>query len=255
MSDDDVFVEGDPLVAMAVALDGTVLPVSVGSIEFAKSSEWPKYVRGLTFNAIFYSALKAAGVGQDEANLDIRILSDYRLPFGMTKIQVRVAYGVEKGVIGRHYRFNPSKLDGTDWEVRLMESKAKEGNRVGRGAHVFDNLEWDRLETDALAACAGLPDQVDIAVEFRWIRCNLHQAPYFKGAPSQGAVKDWLTCMKPGNEALLRDFTNLAWSRRLSPGDRKMKKSAFAEDTVGESVADAAVDIEALKARLGMTEG
>jgi hypothetical protein len=230
---------GDPLAAMAVAVDGTILPVSVGSIEFARSREWEQYGVDDVFNAIFYSALEAAGVGEKEAQADITLLTKYRLSFRMTRIQVRVAYGVEKGVIGRHGRFNPSKLDGCDWEVRLLESKARRQSKPPE-VRVFDDNEWDRLETDALAACAGLPDQVDIAVEFRWIRCNLHQAPWFKGAPSQGAIKDWLTVMAPGPDQKARQmkFTELAWNKRLTPGDKKAKPAAFKEDAAGESEAD-----------------
>ena len=233
----------------AVAADGTVLPVSVGSIEFARSKEWEQYGVDGVFNAIYYAALSNAGVGEKEANVDIELLTAHRLAFRMTRIQVRVAYGVEKGIIGRHGRFNPSKLDGSDWELKLLEAKARKASKPAE-ARVFDASEWDRLETDALAACAGLPDQVDIAVEFRWIRCNLHQAPYFKGAPSQGAIKDWLTVMKPGNESLLRDFTNLAWNKRLSPGDKKAKPAAFKEDAVGESEADEATRLDDIGKRL-----
>ena len=137
----------------------------------------------------------------------------------------------DKGVLGRNYRFKPSVVDGSEWDVRLMEARAKKGDGGGRGVGCrFDPKEWDRIETNALAACMGLPDQVDIAVEVRWIRANLHQLPYFKDAPSQGAIKDWLSVMKPGNEALLRDFTNLGWKMRLSPGEKRAKVSAFEED-------------------------
>lgn len=229
----DVFVDSDAMAAMAVSADGgVVLPVSVGSIEFAKSSEWSDYVLGRTFNAVFYAALKSVGVGQDQVNLDIRALMAHRLAFGMTAMQVRMAYGVEKGIVGRNYRFKPSVVDGSDWEARLTEDRERKGDHPGKGVGCrFDGREWDRIETDALAACVGLPDQVDIAVEFRWIRCNLHQSPYFKDAPSRGAIMDWLTCMKPGGvDPLLRDFTNLAWSKRLSPGEKKPKASAFSED-------------------------
>lgn len=234
--------------AMAIAMDGTVLPVSVDSIEFARSSEWDGYVVGTTFNAVFYAALKEVGVSRDQVQSDVTLLCDYRIAFGLTAIQARMAYGVEKGVIGRNYRFKPSAVDGSEWEVKLMEDRSRRGDLPGKGIGCrFDEKEWDRIETNALAACLGLPDQVDIAVEFRWIRCNLHQSPYFKDAPSQGAIKDWLTCMKPGNEALLRDFTNLAWNKRLSPGDKKVKPSAFVEDRSSSASEDRD---EALERRL-----
>jgi hypothetical protein len=235
----DEFVTGDPLAAPVVAVDGAVLPLTAGAVEYARSQEWHQYKVGKAFNSIFYAALRVVGVEREEVQAALLVMSKYAVPLKMTPIQVRVAYGVDKGVFGRHGKFLKGPLDGCDWEAKLMEARAQKGDSTIIGS-TFSDDEWDRVMVDALESAGGLPDQVDIAVEFRWIRCNLHQAPWFKGAPSQGAIKDWLTVMAPGPDQKARQmkFTELAWNKRLTPGDKKAKPAAFKEDAAGESEAD-----------------
>jgi hypothetical protein len=142
---------------------------------------------------------------------------------GLTELQVRIAYGVEKRVFGADRCFMPSATDGIAWEATLME-EARRKRDAARGR--FSAERWADIEADALLASEGKADQAEIHEEHRWIRANLYQWPRFKNAPSRGAIVDWLSIMTPGNSTLLQRFTVMDWSRRLRAAEREeMKKS------------------------------
>ncbi len=230
-----LLLDDDPVMEAPVHMsDGTILPITYGSLFEARQHEWYKPIDGV-FNAVFYSALRAIGVAMQEANVAISLLARHKGALGLSPSQLRGAYGLEKGVFGRHGRFlrDTSK---SDWDQELLESRKKHGDgRRHVGPFGDDPDVWGQIERDASITCRHKPDQANIDVEFRWIRSTLGEWPDFRKAPSRGAIKDWLEINRPGNEVLKRDFLKLAWQRRLAPGDRRVKSSAvFEEDAVEE---------------------
>lgn len=228
-TDRPVLVASDVEAGLVRMSDGTELPITYGSLSEALRHKWYSPIDS-TFNAIFYAALKSVGVLLVEARADIGLLSHHRRALGLSASQLRGAYGLEKGVFTSAARFLDSR-----WERDLLEARIKQGNGGRHRGPFAGNLEvWNQIERDGSLACRGKLDQVNIDVEFRWIRANLAEWPDFGKAPSSGAIKDWLEINRPGNESLKRDFLKLAWTRRLAPGDRRSasRKSVFKEDAV-----------------------
>ena len=103
---------------------------------------------------------------------------------------------------------------------------------------------------EATRAVEGqLPGHAPIREEIEWVASNLHRDdPDVAKAPSLAAI-NMLADVRADN-ALRRDFWNLNWSKRLSPGDRKPRRTAFEDEDRSEE--DEQVDVAALKRRLGM---
>ena len=123
----------------------------------------------------------------------------------------------------------------------LARIRAQCGNR--------GTADADRLHDAARAVEGRLPGHAHIRDEIEWVASNLHRDdPDVAKAPSIAAIY-MLVDLKADN-ALRRDFWNLNWSKRLSPGERKPRHTALEdEDQSGE---DEQVDIAALRRRLGM---
>lgn len=230
------------LVEIAHEIAATELPVSSRSLDLSRRCKWPAISR--SFNSVFYRALADVGVAQDRAHRDIVLLSSLRSGLGLTEREVRGAYGIEHGVFGADGLFvrrgfvgsgdGSDYVEGPDYNAMLLAA-GQDDERVTTGPFTAD--QWPAIEIEALAACSGKKDQVDIAEEYRWIRANLYEWPKFGKAPSRGAIKEWLAISRPGNEAWMRDFLDTQRVKRLSPGDGGAKKraaKAFAEDETGD---------------------
>lgn len=229
----DVIEDGDYTHFVRMS-NGAELPITYGSWRGACLHQW--YEPDRVFNRIFYAALKAVGVENAVGNHDLSVLARYRQALALSPAQVRGAYGLEKGVFDNTGRFRAGVESDSDWDREILEARKKSGDKQCLPGPLGDDPDdWRRIEADASAACLHKPDMADIDTEFRWIRSHLAEWPDFKGAPSRGAIKDWCEINRPGNEALKRDFLKLAWTRRLTPGDRRpTKPSVFEEDAVDD---------------------
>lgn len=229
--------------------NGVALPITHGSWKGARRHRWYEPL-DRAFNMVFYAALKAVGVEMYKVgNHDMAVLARYRRALALSPTQLRGAYGLEKGVFGHNGRF----LDA-DWDRQLLKArKETPDKRRHPGPFGDDPNVWDQIEADAVAVSQHKRDQVNIDVEFRWIRSHLAEWPDFRNAPSRGAIKDWLEINRPGNIALKRDFLKLAWARRLVPGDRKPKAQPVFEEDMVEDEALAEYD-DGLEDRLGRAE-
>lgn len=86
------------------------------------------------------------------------------------------------------------------------------------------------------AKLARLPAQAGIAAEIEWVAANLGlKRADPTGAPSLLAVNLLADVKK--DERLRRNFWGLVMNRRLSPGDRKHKPSAFRKDNTEDRAA------------------
>jgi len=219
------------------------LPIKEESVRRAKDCQWPSLTK--RFNRVYYRGLASMGVAAGDTHKALQLLGGHRRCLKLSPSQVRGAWGIEKGVFERGGGFRQVVMDGMEVDVVLMNDL--EGSGLSNRAFHAD--EWNEVEAEALEFCSGMVDQIDIETEFRWIRANLGEWPDFGKAPSRGAIKDWLVINKPGNEALVRDFVNLAWSKRLA-ADRKGSTSVFREDRQSGSPESEAHDDE-LERRLG----
>jgi hypothetical protein len=134
---------------------------------------------------------------------------------------------------------------GDDALQSIRATVPRRGTAGGNGTQ-----ETDRLLAAAKAVESRLAGIANIREEIEWVASNLHRDdPDVAKAPSIAAI-NMLADVRTDN-ALRRDFWNLIWSKRLSPGERKPRQTAF-DDEEREAAEDAAVDEEALKRRLGM---
>lgn len=250
----DLIASDGDLSAFVTMSDGTVLPITWDSLLEGRQHVWYTPIDGV-FNVVFYSALRSRGVMKEEVQPAIALLTRHRRALGLTAAQLRGVYGLEKGVFGRHGRFLSESASESNWERELLESRQQRGDGKRQvGPFGCDPDVWDHIEADASLACRHKLDQVNIDVEFRWIRSNLGEWPNFSKAPSRGAIRDWLEINRVGGEALKRDFLKLAWTRRLAPGDRQVKKTAVFEEDAVEDEALSEYD-ESLEERLGEVDG
>ena len=98
-----------------------------------------------------------------------------------------------------------------------------------------------------------LPGHASIREEVEWVGANMHkESPDVANAPSLLAINMLLDVR--ADPALRRDFWNNVLSKRMRPGDRKPKPSAFAEDTVAEAEIDRDQHQSELMKRLFGTE-
>jgi hypothetical protein len=221
---------------LPLVVNGLEMPITRRTWQAIKEHrdtvEW--FPRSPTFKRVFYSLLRLKGVTEKAVNADVNVLSRCRKDLGLTRNQVWSAYACEKKVMNVQGRFLKAPFNTPEFEVMLLTSnKALAGGdeEWTPPPPTFASTDWGTIEAAALAAAAKVEvAQADIADEFRWIRQSLYEIPKFEEAPSKGAIKDWLTVSRPGNDALLRDFVTTAWSKRLAPGERKPRPSAFEED-------------------------
>jgi hypothetical protein len=219
---------------------GVELPVSAEAVAEAGKHVW--YDVNRRFNRVFYSVMRGAGVDGKVAKDHITLLAQHKQHIGLSPRQVRGAYGLQVGVFGRTGDFLVDAIDGQEVQVALMDDSDRKGWVTS-----FSETEFPMVEEDALRACASKPDQVDIQAEFRWVVSKMREWPDFEAAPSQSAIKMWLAVNDPkGIDPAVRDLMNMAWTKRLSPGDKGGKGkavSAFAEDKVVEDDAEYLADL------------
>jgi hypothetical protein len=238
---------------LPLVVNGLVMPITrrtwLTIKERRDNVQW--YPGSPTFQRVYYSLLRLKGITDRASNEDLNVLLRCRENLGLTRDQVRAAYGLEKRVMDAKGRFVKAPFNTPDFEVMLLTSnKALTGgdDEWKPPPPTFASTDWGTIEAAAIAAAAKIEvAQADIADEFRWIRQSLYEIPKFEEAPSKGAIKDWLTVSRPGNDALLRDFVTTAWSKRLAPGERKPRPSAFEEDKT--AVADEAAETTAEQMR------
>lgn len=94
-----------------------------------------------------------------------------------------------------------------------------------------------------------LPKRVGIERELDWVSANLHQSrPDLMDCPSVAAINFLIDSRL---DAKVRaTFWATFWSKRLSPGDKKAKRSGLKEDVESESESDGAVHDEELMKRM-----
>jgi hypothetical protein len=208
------------------------LAARVCDVYWAKKYDWYD-LHSKRSNSTFYAALRLEGLNIQTVKADIRLLNKASVALGLTLRQVRGAYGLAKGVFNRSGRFisadNHSKAIIVDEEA------------IPSDGRLFDESNWLQVVESALKAKLGLPPQVQLDEEFRWIRANAYGWPDFAKAPSAGAVNDWLILNDPTPNRALIDFVKLAWSKRMAPGDAKSNKKAVFEEDVREVVSEDAV--------------
>lgn len=196
---------------------GVELPLNAEAL--AAGRMFSRYSVNRPFNRVFYQLLLGIGIHCDEARKDIYLLSAHKKHMKLAPIQVRIAYGVYRGVCSaktgllskRRIENVPVDDSGVALDLQVGDSRLLAG---------FTKEDWPILEAEALTVALELPEAATTSKEFSWIRAKLYQWPEFKDAPSQGAIGTWLAISRPGNESLLRDFVKLDWSKRLSPGER-----------------------------------
>jgi len=126
----------------------------------------------------------------------------------------------------------------------LARIRAQCGNRTDRGT-----ADTGRLCEAARAMEDRLPGHAHIRDEIEWVASNLHRDdPDVAKAPSIAAIN--MLADVRANNPLRRDFWNLNWWKRLSPGERNPRQTAFEDE--GQSEESEQVDVAALKRRLGM---
>ncbi len=220
MSDSSIVVVSPEDDELFVRHNDVELSVRVCDVHWAKKFEWYD-VTNKRFRSAFYAALRLLGLNVQTVKADIRLLNKASCLLGLTPGQVRGAYGLAKGIFGRHGKFlssdSHSKADVDDSVKSLV-------------CRLFDESNWLSVVESAMSAKAVLPEQVQLDEEFRWLRANLVGWPDFTKAPSGGAVNDWLILNDPEPNKALIDFVKLAWTKRMSPGDVKRKKVVFEED-------------------------
>jgi len=215
---------------MAV-VDGVVMPISQEAVDVARGGRW--YPLDQRFKRVFYRALwKYAGVKSDRVRQDIEKLLRHRTGLGLDGRQVRGAYGYEKGIFTASGQFAPVCQQDEDLDLALMSVDPKERKDAERRPDGFGVDEWGSISAEALKACRRKVETVDIGLEATWVHAQLFEWPDFRRAPSKAAIKTWLALHRPGNESLLRDFLKVVWAKRMSPGDKAPKATAFREDDV-----------------------
>ncbi|MEK6676240.1 MAG: hypothetical protein AABZ47_11385 [Planctomycetota bacterium] len=96
-----------------------------------------------------------------------------------------------------------------------------------------DAADGDSLREEIRKVEGQLPAHAHISDEISWVASNLHRPdPDVAKAPSLSAI-NMFTDLR-ADQAMRRDFWNIVWSKRLSPGDRRPRKSAFEGDDLSD---------------------
>ena len=213
------------------------LSVRICDVHWAKIYDWYD-VESRRFRSAFYAALRPLGLTVETVKADIKLLNKASHHLGLTPRQVRGAYGLAKGIFNRQGKF----ISINSHSQAIIVDATVDATKVNTDCRLFDETNWLQVVESALSAKDGLPPQVQLDEEFRWIRSNAYGWPDFKRAPSAGAVNDWLILNDPEPNKALIDFVRLAWTKRMSPGDTKQKKAVFEED-VHDSVDDVSAGV------------
>ena len=98
------------------------------------------------------------------------------------------------------------------------------------GAAAAKGTQGTQQLAEALRTVPGsLPDRAGIEQEVAWVAAHMHDpSPVLDTSPSRAAVA--LLMGLKFDDRLRRDFWTIALTKRLSPGERRHKSAAFAED-------------------------
>ena len=113
---------------------------------------------------------------------------------------------------------------------QLQRIRSQFANRLGGREADADGLREEIIKLED-----QLPPHAHISDEISWVASNLHRHdPDVAKAPSLSAI-NMFTDLR-ADPAMRRDFWNIVWSKRLSPGDRRPRKSAFEGDGMSEEL-------------------
>ena len=227
---------------------GVELPLNQKALDAGRL--YTRYSVNRPFNRVFYQLLLGIGVGSAQIHDEIKLISVHRKHLQLSRIQVRIAYGIFRHVCSlKTGLLTKRKVEGVARDADGLALNCGDGESPAVAGFTKD--DWPVLEAEALTVSVELPESASVAKEFTWIRSKLYQWPDFAKAPSQGAIGTWLAVMRPGNESLLRTFVTLDWNKRLSPGERvgKDRDPLRSQQDVGGDTQSAEHDTE-LEGRL-----